>query len=219
MAGILIFAFQIPLSYAQIPSYPAAKLKSLDKITARTQTMIARVGQSVSYGPLEITVRTCRKSPPIEAPRTAAFLEIREKGEGSLNAQDQRLVFSGWMFASSPALSSLDHPVYDVWVIDCVMLPDLQDTQNIKAPKDQGSNSSPEQAQEQQKSLEQTIQDQQYSKEAIQKAREDAAARKAEQEAQGRKPAEDGRPQSSREEEPGEIEEFDVESLLNEPLE
>ena len=69
------------------------------------------------YEALEITARACRKRPPEETPETAAFLEIDDARPG----QPTRRVFTGWMFASSPAVSALEHPVYDVWVIDCRM--------------------------------------------------------------------------------------------------
>jgi hypothetical protein len=69
----------------------------------------------VHFGTLEIIVRTCHKLPPEETPETAAFLDIWEVKNGEAAAP----LFRGWMFASSPALSALEHPVYDVWVIDC----------------------------------------------------------------------------------------------------
>ena len=130
---------------AELESYPVARLKSLDKITARTQRFDVRVGQTIQYGPLLITVRTCRKAPPIEPPRTAAFLEIIEQTEEG----GEKWIFSGWMFASSPALSSMDHPVYDVWVLDCLKLEnaDLQnedtDTEQ-EGPEDEQSGQPPE---------------------------------------------------------------------------
>jgi hypothetical protein len=92
-----------------------AILKGLDKVTARISTIEAPLNRLVHFGTLEIVVRTCSKRPPEEPPETSAFLEIddvrRQYGRTRL--------FSGWMFASSPALSALEHPVYDVWVVDC----------------------------------------------------------------------------------------------------
>lgn len=92
-----------------------AVLQALDKVTARVRTIEAPVGGTVDFGALAVTIRACRKAPPIEAPEAAAFLEIDEIRPGE---QPQR-IFDGWMFASSPALSALEHPVYDVWVLDC----------------------------------------------------------------------------------------------------
>lgn len=96
--------------------YPVAVLRGLDKVTGRVTTLNAPVGDSIRFGALEITVRTCDKRPPEEPPESAAFLEITEGKEGSARVD----LFHGWMFASSPALSAMDHPVYDVWVLDCV---------------------------------------------------------------------------------------------------
>ena len=93
-------------------------LQGLDKITARVSSIEMAIGSSARFGTLDITVRTCRKRPPEESPETTAFLEIRESREG----QAAVLLFNGWMFASSPALSALEHPIYDVWVIDCLEL-------------------------------------------------------------------------------------------------
>lgn len=90
-------------------------LRALDKITARVSIIEVPVGESVAFGSLEITARYCDKRPPTETPESAAFLEVVELEPGEPAA----LRFSGWMFASSPALSAMDHPVYDLWVIDC----------------------------------------------------------------------------------------------------
>ncbi|MBI4031121.1 MAG: DUF2155 domain-containing protein [Proteobacteria bacterium] len=100
--------------------YPIVKLQSLDKITARTMVFEARVGSAIKFGPIYIKIQSCRKAPPIEKPEAAAFLQIWENVPPDSKAQ---WIFSGWMFASSPALSAMDHPVYDVWVIDCLDAP------------------------------------------------------------------------------------------------
>ncbi len=92
-----------------------AVLQGLDKVTARIFTFDAPLDLPVPFGTLRITARACKKRPPEEPPESAAFLEIDEAARG----QDPTSVFSGWMFASSPALSALEHAVYDVWVIDC----------------------------------------------------------------------------------------------------
>ena len=90
-------------------------LRGLDKITAHISTFDVPIGQTVEFGGLQITARSCDKRPPEEVPESAAFLEIVEAREGET---PQRL-FSGWMFASSPALSALENPIYDLWVLDC----------------------------------------------------------------------------------------------------
>ncbi len=95
---------------------PIVLLQGLDKITARVSTFEAPVGQMVQFGTLQITARHCNKRPPTEPPESAAFLEILDQHSGAGPVK----LFIGWMFASSPALSGLEHPVYDVWVLDCL---------------------------------------------------------------------------------------------------
>jgi hypothetical protein len=95
--------------------YDTAVLQGLDKVTARVSIIEAPVGHVVRFGTLEIIARVCDKRPPEEPPESASFLDIWEVRRGEPPAS----VFRGWMFASSPALSALEHPVYDVWVLDC----------------------------------------------------------------------------------------------------
>lgn len=95
--------------------YGVAVLQGLDKVTARVSTIDAPIGRVVRFGTLEIIVRTCDKRPPEETPESAAFLDIWEARRGEPAAS----LFRGWMYASSPALSPMEHPVYDVWVLDC----------------------------------------------------------------------------------------------------
>ncbi len=94
---------------------PVAILQGLDKITARVSEITAPVDKTVQFGTLRITVRDCEKIPPEDRPEDAAFLQIDEVRPGEADIRR----FSGWMFAQSPALSSLEHPVYDVILLDC----------------------------------------------------------------------------------------------------
>lgn len=91
-------------------------MQGLDKVTARVSTFEIPIGVSVRFGTLQIFARACDRTPPEEAPESAALLEIFEMKPG----ERRNALFSGWMFASSPALSALEHPVYDVWVLDCI---------------------------------------------------------------------------------------------------
>ena len=95
--------------------YKVAILQGMDKVTARVSTIEAPVGEVVKFGTLEIIARHCDKRPPEETPESASFLDIWEVREGEAAVS----LFRGWMYASSPALSALEHPVYDVWVLDC----------------------------------------------------------------------------------------------------
>ena len=93
-----------------------AILQGLDKVTARISTIEADVGQTVTFGSLTITVRRCQRSRPDQKLERAAFLEIDNTDPAT---KQKKRVFSGWMFSSNPAISALEHPVYDVWVKDC----------------------------------------------------------------------------------------------------
>lgn len=101
--------------FAAADPQPVAVLRALDKVTARTTTLDAPVGETVRFNTLAITARVCDKAPPEEKPESQAYLEIEERKPG----QPPKDVFRGWMFASSPGLSAMEHPVYDVWLLDC----------------------------------------------------------------------------------------------------
>jgi hypothetical protein len=100
---------------AETGAETTAVLGGLDKVTARVTTLLAPLGRPVHWGSLEIVAQACEKRPPEEPPETSAFLEISERRPDALPLR----LFTGWMLASSPALNPLEHPVYDVWVIDC----------------------------------------------------------------------------------------------------
>lgn len=91
---------------------PVVRLRGLDTLNGQTEDIVLEVNTTTQFGHLEISADSCRV--PADAPDADAyaFLRIRDVREAEPR-------FSGWMFASSPALSSLDHPRYDVWVLSC----------------------------------------------------------------------------------------------------
>ena len=91
------------------------KLQGLDKITARVEVFEIGLEQELLFGTLSIVAHACYETPPTEPPESVAFLEVRDTENDESNQ-----IFNGWMFASSPALSALEHPVYDIWVLDCL---------------------------------------------------------------------------------------------------
>jgi hypothetical protein len=113
--GVTIAVATLTSLQAFADPYDTAILQGLDKVTARVSTIEARLGDTAKFGALEIIVRACDKRPPEETPESAAFLDVWEVRPG----EPAGSIFRGWMFASSPALSALEHPVYDVWVLDC----------------------------------------------------------------------------------------------------
>ena len=96
-----------------------ARLQSIDKVTARTLTFEVNVGSTVKFGSLYIKLQACRKAPDIEEPESAAFMQVWEVSDEDTEREKANWVYSGWMFASSPGLSAMDHPIYDVWVLEC----------------------------------------------------------------------------------------------------
>lgn len=116
-AALLMLGFAAALLAGQ-PACASggAVLQGLDKVTARIFTFDAPLDRPVRFGRLQIVARACNKTPPEEPPESAAFLEITELPPDG----EPRRLFTGWMFASSPALSALEHPVYDIWVVDCM---------------------------------------------------------------------------------------------------
>ena len=98
------------------PDLEQVVLQGLDKETARILTFDGRVGETVRFRTLDIAIRRCQRTPPDEPPERAAFLQIYDIDP---ETGDRTMAFSGWMFKSKPALSAMDHPIYDVWVKDC----------------------------------------------------------------------------------------------------
>lgn len=116
-AVALVAVFLLPAGIAVGEPGQTAELQGLDKVTGRTSTLKVTIGETVKFGALLVTVRACDHSPPTEPPESTVFLDIYEAREG----EAQTDLFHGWMFASSPALNALEHPVYDVWALDCLL--------------------------------------------------------------------------------------------------
>lgn len=109
----------MPLTDGHPPDLPGhrpwfAELRGLDKVTGRTRPLRVPVGGETPFGRLRIAVKACHGRDPDDPPEAAAFLQIFD-----ILGQEERLVFSGWMFASSPGLSAMDHARYDIWVHQC----------------------------------------------------------------------------------------------------
>ena len=121
LAGLSALLLLItPYRLAQADSWieaEAAQLQTLDKITARISSLDIAINVPERFGTLEITLGRCAYRPPEEPPENAAFLTVRDVGHDTSLPPVQ--VFKGWVFASSPAISGLEHAVYDVTLIAC----------------------------------------------------------------------------------------------------
>jgi hypothetical protein len=94
---------------------PTLMMRGLDKITGRAFDIVAPLGTPVKFATFTITARYCYSTPQSETPETAAFVQI----DDARPDQPVRRIFSGWMYASSPGLNGVQHPLYDVWAIFC----------------------------------------------------------------------------------------------------
>jgi hypothetical protein len=108
-AVVFVLALAPPAA-AQVSPGSGAVLRGLDKIDGRVADLDLRIGTTVSFGSLDVTVAECRYPSRNPSGDAYARLAIDQGGER---------IFSGWMVASSPALNALDHPRYDIWVIGC----------------------------------------------------------------------------------------------------
>jgi hypothetical protein len=119
MRRLAALALLLPVAaLAQSPDWlpkQQAELQLLDKVTARVSVLRAPVGQATQFGTLTIRVAACNARPPDEVPDAAAFLAVSD----SRRAAGFQDVFRGWMFANAPGVSMLEHPVYDLRVLDC----------------------------------------------------------------------------------------------------
>jgi hypothetical protein len=92
-----------------------AVFSALDKVTATIKKLEVPLGQTVQFGALKVTPRVCYSRPPTEPPKTTSYVDVEEV---QLDGQEKR-IFSGWMFAESPGLNAVEHPVFDVWLTEC----------------------------------------------------------------------------------------------------
>jgi hypothetical protein len=112
-------------AHAERIKNPVAEFAGIDKITGRIITFDAYVGETVQFGALQVTPRVCYSAPDTEEPKTDSFVEVDEI---TLDRKIRR-IFTGWMFAESPGLNAVEHPIYDVWLKACKL------TSNVPIPK------------------------------------------------------------------------------------
>lgn len=102
-------------AHAEIIENPVAVFAALDKVTARIKPLDIETGTTERFGALRVTPRVCHTRPPTEPPLTAAFVEVDEV---QLDGEVTR-IFTGWMYAQTPGLHAVEHPVFDVWLTSC----------------------------------------------------------------------------------------------------
>ena len=118
--GLLLAGFGLTFTpvVAEKINNNVAVFAALDKVSARISHLEVPLNTTVEFGALRITPRTCHTRPPTETPHTTAFVEVEEV---KLN-QTKAPLFMGWMFAESPGIHGVEHPVFDVWLTSCKTL-------------------------------------------------------------------------------------------------
>ena len=118
----MLFAALAASALFAAPAYAErAVIRGLDKVTGHAQDYTLTLGRAARIGTLEVVARACDKNPPEERPEVRVYVDVWDHPpvtEGHPEAQRVE-VFHGWMFASSPGLNALEHPVYDIWAVDC----------------------------------------------------------------------------------------------------
>jgi hypothetical protein len=130
--GAAICALALPgVALAGQIRHPTAVFAGLDKPTGRIINFEVAIDETVLFGTLNVTPRVCNTRPQTEAPQTTSFVEVdevvakqdrqlrAEQAKADAGKQETKRIFSGWMFAASPGLHGVEHPVYDVWLVDC----------------------------------------------------------------------------------------------------
>jgi hypothetical protein len=133
MAFALALGLSPSLVHAEVVKNPIAVFAALDKVTGRISHLEIPINKTVEFGALKVTPRVCDSRPPTEAPNTSSFVEVDEV---KLTGEVQR-IFTGWMFAESPGLHAVEHPVFDVWLTNCK-------TVSAPAPSESSANAAPE---------------------------------------------------------------------------
>lgn len=114
--GLILVSFMAPNgAFAEKIKHPIAIFSGLDKITGRIISFEVKIDETVEFGALLVTPRVCYTRPTTEPQNTTSFIEVDE----ITVAGDTKHLFSGWVFASSPGLHGVEHPIYDVWLIGC----------------------------------------------------------------------------------------------------
>ena len=120
LAAAVVLGAALPVHAERIKN-PVAEFSGVDKITGKITTFDVYMNDTLQFGQLQVTPRVCYSSPETEEPKTDAFVEVKEV---TLDKQIRR-IFTGWMFAESPGINAIEHPVFDLWLKSCKQDSDL----------------------------------------------------------------------------------------------
>lgn len=120
MIRIVVAAFVFLATAASPALAQRAVIRGLDKVTGHASDYTLSIGRPTQIGTLEVVARACSKNAPEETPEVRIYVEVYDQPPAREGEESERReVFHGWLFASSPSISALDHPTYDIWAIDC----------------------------------------------------------------------------------------------------
>lgn len=94
----------------------AALMQAMDKVTGRVNKITVPVNSKISFGDFSLVLRSCKKRPAEEAPENFAFADVTDKSFGT----EEYNIFRGWLLSSAPGINAIEHPIYDVWLLECV---------------------------------------------------------------------------------------------------
>lgn len=115
VSALVIFAAAATPAFAE-----RAVVRGLDKVTGHARDYTLTLGRAERIGTLEVVARSCRKAAPEDPPEVQIYVEVFDNPRTAAGGESERTeIFHGWLFASSPGLNALQHPVYDIWAIDC----------------------------------------------------------------------------------------------------
>ena len=115
LSALVLSTLAVSHASADKISNPTAIFSGLDKVTGRIVSFEVAIGETVQFGALQLTPRVCYTRPETETPNTTSFIEVDEV---TVNNEYSR-IFTGWVFAASPGLHGIEHPVYDIWLTGC----------------------------------------------------------------------------------------------------
>ncbi|MBE6463116.1 MAG: DUF2155 domain-containing protein [Alphaproteobacteria bacterium] len=94
----------------------SALMQAMDKVTGRVNKITVPVNTKVTYGDFSLVLRSCKKRPAEETPENFAFVDVTDKSFGS----EEYNIFRGWILSSAPGINAIEHPIYDIWLLECI---------------------------------------------------------------------------------------------------
>ena len=114
---LIFFLIFLSINYSIANSIGLIKLKVLDKVSSKNTELEFKIGDTIKYKNLQIKALKCKNSEFDDDPEITAYLQVIDLNKSD---NDEVFVFNGWSFASSPSINPFDHPVYDLWIIECI---------------------------------------------------------------------------------------------------